>query len=141
MTPDARIDKLEAFKRNLQHYKDLWRQPQQQAPLRSALNQEKMWVRQEIITAGCFKTVTVAPPAAIGGLVLRDGDPFNMMFDGPYGLDPTDVIVDMIEETIGVVRNPPTPPRCQATSGTDPLTTSGIDPGVYIRRALGASYG
>jgi len=111
MTPEERIAKLESFKCNLLNYRELCLQPQKQSPLRTTLNQEKIWVRQEIITAQCFKTVTVAPPAAIGGLVIRDGDPFNMMFDGPYGLDLTDVIIDMIEETIGVICHPPQPPR------------------------------
>jgi hypothetical protein len=115
MSPEERIAKLESFKSTLIKYKELWRQAEKRAPLRTVLNQDKMWVRQEVIAARCFKTVTVAPPAAIGGLVLRDGDPFDMMFDGPYGSDMSSVISDMIEETIGVIRHPPAPSRNESS--------------------------
>ncbi|MDD5214979.1 MAG: hypothetical protein PHQ03_05510 [Methylococcales bacterium] len=71
--------------------------------LRTKINQNKIWVREEVICAGCFKTFTIAPPPAIGGLVIRDIDAFDVMFDPPYGHSVVNIILDSIDETIGVL--------------------------------------
>ena len=79
------------------------------AELRSKINQEKQWVRQEVIEARCFRTMTIGPPPAIGGLIMQGVDPFGMIFDPPYGVDLLSVVVDMIDATIGVLNTEPTP--------------------------------
>jgi nucleoside 2-deoxyribosyltransferase len=58
--------------------------------------------------------VTISPPAAIGGLAMRNVDPFAMMFDTPYGLSFIPTIGDMIDRTIGVLLNPPAPAQGSA---------------------------
>lgn len=73
--------------------------------LRTKINQNKVWVREEVICAGCFKTFTIAPPPAVGGLVMYDIDAFNVMFDPPYGHSVVNIILDSIDETIGVLIN------------------------------------
>jgi hypothetical protein len=107
MDSEERIQRLESFKALVQEYGRAWHTPEVRPELRTRINQERAWVRQEIIVAGCFKTVTIAPPRAVGGLVMHNLDPFNLLFEAPYGMGFSDVIVDMIDETIGVLRSNP----------------------------------
>jgi hypothetical protein len=73
-----KINKLSMFKIFLRKHED-----NHDAKLREWLNQEVAWVKAEVTEAGCYGVVTLAPPPAIGGLVLRDVDPFSMMFERP----------------------------------------------------------
>jgi hypothetical protein len=107
MTVDEKIARLESFKDLVLSWERSYEDAGLRAQLRSAINQEKNWVRQEVIEANCFKAVTIAPPPAIGGLVMNRADPFMMLFDVPYGLSLVEVVVDMVEETIGVLRSAP----------------------------------
>lgn len=84
--------------------------------LRTKINQDKHWVRQEVIEAGCFKTITIGPPPAIGGLSVKGVDLFDSLFEPPYRVDLTGGIVDMIDSTIGVLRLDPPPLKEKTTS-------------------------
>jgi len=106
MTIDEKLTKLEAFKDLLVEWQNA-RDSVKRSRFRSAINREKEWVRQEVIAANCFKTLTVSPPPAIGGLVMYDVDAFSMLFDAPYRLSFVSVVTDMVDETIGVLRNAP----------------------------------
>ena len=76
---------------------------QEQAELRSFMNQNKRNVVRDVLEAGCHRTLTIGPPPAIGGLVMRGVDPFDMMFDPPYMQSLTPHVIDMLDETIGVL--------------------------------------
>ncbi len=52
---------------------------------------------------GCFQTMTISPPPAIGGYIMRDVDPLVTMFDPPYMMNLTKTVIDMIDQTIGVI--------------------------------------
>src|SRR5260370_1586572 len=76
--------------------------------LREWLNQNVQWIRREVIEVWCHKTLTIIPPPAVGELVMRGIDPFNSMFYTPYhSMSFVPTICDMIDSTIGVLRNPP----------------------------------
>jgi len=77
---------------------------------RRQINQTKGWVRREVIEAGCFKTLTISPPPAVGGLIMRNVDPFNMIFDPPYLMSMVPIITDMVDETIGRLQADPQEP-------------------------------
>lgn len=96
---EDKIDKLDNYKSKLL----IW-QKSHDAEIRSIINQYTAWVRREVIEAGCLKTLTIGPPPAIGGLVMRNVDPFTAMFDPPYGANLIRVVVDMVEQTIGILR-------------------------------------
>lgn len=64
-------------------------------------------MRQEVIEAGCFQTITIGPPPAVGGLIAQNVDAFSMVFNPPYGVDLTSMIHDMVDQTIGVLRATP----------------------------------
>src|SRR5262249_31071652 len=76
-----------------------------------------------VLEAGCYGTVTIGPPPAIGGLVMRDIDPFEMMFDPPYKKDLVPVVVDMLDRAIGALRSAP-PDRSAPEMQLD-VTTKG----------------
>jgi hypothetical protein len=109
MTLEEKIERLESFKDLVLGWARSYKNAAMQAQLRSEINREKSWVRREVIEANCFKTITIGPPPAIGGLVMTRVDPFTMLFDEPYGVSLVEMVVDMIEETIGALRSAPTP--------------------------------
>jgi len=102
MDVEEKIKKLEDYKSKLLEWQKTY-----DLNLRSHINQNAVWVRRELVEAGCFQTITVGPPPAIGGLVMRNIDPFAMMFDPPYGINLARIVVDMIDKTIGVLRAGP----------------------------------
>lgn len=71
--------------------------------VRSEINKRLSVVRSIVVEAGCHKTVTVTPPPLLGGHIVRGLDPFDMFFDGAYGLDMTQSVIDMTERAIGVL--------------------------------------
>ena len=101
-TVKAKIDRLTTFKEKLRLHEKT-----EDSSLREWLNQNVQWIRREVIEVGCHKTLTISPPPAVGGLVMRGIDPFNAMFDAPYSMSLVPTICDMIDSTIGVLRNPP----------------------------------
>lgn len=72
-------------------------------PIRTFINRNTPAVRKLVWRAGCGKTMTISPPAAVGGLIMRNVDPFSCVFEGPYGMNMTSVICDMIDEAVGVI--------------------------------------
>src|SRR5215207_9425495 len=62
MTLDEKLAKLEAFKDLVIQWENSYLDLRRQAELRSAVNREKNWVRQEVIAAHCFRVVTISPP-------------------------------------------------------------------------------
>lgn len=71
--------------------------------LRSRINRKVQRVRNIVTETGCLKLVTVAPPAAIGGLVIRNANPFDSVLETYYGLSFIPSIIDMLDEAIGVL--------------------------------------
>lgn len=100
---DSRIKRLEEFKAKLLEW-DTTDDPQREAELRTYLNQNMTAVRQDVIEARCYGTITISPPPAVGGLIMRDQDPFTLLFNAPYGMSFVASITDMIDQTIGVLK-------------------------------------
>jgi len=72
--------------------------------IRTFINRNAPAVRKLVLRAGCSKTMTVSPPPAVGGLIMRNVDPFGCVFEGPYGMNMTSVICDMIDETVASLK-------------------------------------
>jgi hypothetical protein len=102
---DEKIERLKTFKAKL-----LQHQQTRDISLREWLNENVYWVRREVVEAGCGKTVTISPPPAVGGLIMRGINPFDSMFHAPYYMSMVPTICDMIDSTVGVLRNPPAAP-------------------------------
>ncbi|WP_162899893.1 hypothetical protein [Halomonas sp. JS92-SW72] len=98
MEPEEKIAKLEEFKNLVNNFFSDY-----DPAIRSEINRNKAWVRREVLEAGCFKTFTVSPPPAVGGLVMRNVDPFECIFNPPYNMSVSSIVFDIIDETIGVI--------------------------------------
>jgi hypothetical protein len=80
-----------------------WSSGKQTDELRSYINRNLMAVQTAVKDVGTFQTITVGPPPAIGGgLVLADQNPFLHIFRSLYGRSVIPMVVDMIEQAIGV---------------------------------------
>lgn len=104
MEIEEKIQRLDEFKSMLFSW-----QKSHDPEIRSSINQNINWARREVIEAGCLHTLTIGPPPAVGGLIMRNIDPFHMMFDPPYGVSLIRDVVDMIDQTIGVLKAGPPP--------------------------------
>lgn len=98
MNKDEIIKKLEEFQQLLfsweQHYS---------LQTRSSINKNIPFVQKILHLTGTHRTITVAPPPMVGGLIMKNVDPFTCIYDPPYGLSVIDVISDSIDEAIGVI--------------------------------------
>lgn len=122
MTPDdiqERIKILKAFKEDLASW-HLEGSPE----LRSQINQQTVFVRREVVEAGCFRTVTLGPPPIVGGLVMRNIDPFDMMLDPPYGVDLITMVTDMVDQTIGAL----------GLAAASPQATSPVEVDAHVQK-------
>jgi len=97
------IEQLEAYKTALIAYTNGHDTLNDGTSIRTFINRNTPAVRKLVWRAGCGRTATVSPPPAVGGLIMRNIDPFGCVFEGPYGMDMTPVISDMIDETVGVI--------------------------------------
>lgn len=73
---------------------------------RQWINQNSRAVRREMIEAKTFKTYTIGPPPAVGGLIMKNVDPFDVIYDPPYGSSMNSMLIDTIDQTIGVINDP-----------------------------------
>lgn len=76
---------------------------------RSAINQSIVLIKKIIRIAGTYKTITIAPPPIVGGVVMRNVDPFDILFSAPYDMsfDIYNLVLDIVDETIGVLKANP----------------------------------
>ena len=112
---DDRIKRLNTFKVKLRE----WDRSHDQT-VREEVNQEKAWAHREIAELGCLKVFTLAPPPAVGGLVMRNIDLFDHLFDRPYMQPVIPLVVDMIDDAIGRLKAgmiPPVKPAAQVEIG------------------------
>lgn len=100
MNSEEKIKRLQLYKSSILEF-----QKNKSAAAREFLNKNSTWVQQEIRNAGCFLTITVGPPPIVGGMIMRDVNPFDMMFNPPYRANFFGVILDMLEKTIGVIEH------------------------------------
>ena len=116
---------------NLEKYKKIllaWNlgnvSPESRQEARSWINQKTPMIRRLVWRAGCGKTMTVSPPPAVGGMIMRNVDPFSSLFDGPYGLNMIPIACDMIDEAIGVIQSEGLPPLQESNSDSSKINRS-----------------
>jgi len=105
------IELLETYKAALQAWDSGHETLDDNTPIRTVINRNTRAVRKIIWRAGCGKVVTVGPPPAIGGMIMPNVDPFSCIFQGPYGTNMIPMIIDMIDETVGVIMAGELPPE------------------------------
>ena len=116
------------YKHQLEEFKSLlteWDYSHGPDEIRSQINKGLRNIKNLVLRAGALKTFTISPPPLIGGIIMRDIDPFSMIFTPPYGQSMIPSIIDMIDETIGVIETKddfdPTPkaPSTKKIKGKD----------------------
>lgn len=95
------IEQLEQFKSLLQK----WEYGIPDVNTRSLINNKKQKVRNIVLKAGVLKLCTISPPPMVGGIVMKNIDPFTLIFDPPYGMSVISTLIDMLDEAIGVIES------------------------------------
>ena len=70
---------------------------------RSFLNKNRAIVQKILSKAGTLRFIDVAPPPLVGGYMMRNVNPLDLIFNPPYGLDIYSHISDVIEQAIGII--------------------------------------
>ena len=103
--------------------------------VRSFINRNLVAVRNAVREAGTLKLISITPPAAIGGVVRNNINPFDNSFESFYGMSLIPAAMDSIEQAIGVYEH------MQSEEGLVTLnTTEAIDIESAIERALRPSF-
>ena len=111
---EERTKRLREFKTNLIAWEE-----SHDDKLREWLNQNKSWVQRETREAGCGRRLTISPPPAVGGLIMQNVDPFDIMFDRPWMMRIVPTICDILDETIGALTNPVSAPQHAKAPGVE----------------------
>jgi len=73
--------------------------------VRTAIVKISPIVRKIVAKAKAGRTITIASPPTVGGVIMRDLNPFDLIFNAPHGVDIIATVVDSIDEAIGTVEN------------------------------------
>ena len=99
---DSRISLLTEFKTALQKQFHNDYTEEHESELKSFINRNLVVVKNAIRDAGTQKRITIAPPPAVGGLVIQNADPFDDPFGTYWGFSVIPTAIDSIEQAIGV---------------------------------------
>lgn len=99
------INELENFKNLITRWDNVQMTSGEASKLRSDINKKKTFVEEIVNKAGCGKRFDWSPPPMVGGFQLKGVNPFDVFFDPPYRTDVTSIILDAIDQTIGVLEN------------------------------------
>ena len=95
------ISLLKEYRKNLLILSDYTGKPYERA--RTYLNKNRTLVQNILIKAKVLRSIDVAPPPMIGGYMMRNVNPLDLIFNPPYGLDIYSHISDVIEQAIGII--------------------------------------
>lgn len=104
-----KISQLEGFKQAINEWRSTDKASQHSETLRSYINQNLQFVKKTVAETGCSKLLNISPPPATGGMVMQNVDPFDMIFNAPFGVSMMPTISDMIDQAIGIIKTNPQP--------------------------------
>lgn len=93
--------------------------------LRPRISRSTPRARSILLETRALKRVALAPPAAIGGLVVNNADPFDYILQDYYGMSLIPTVSDMIEEAIGVLQSPEYLSQLQQSASADVAKKTG----------------
>lgn len=130
---EQRIENLNGFLTSLSE----WGRTHSQES-RAQINRQKKVVEREVVEAGCLQTVTISPPPAVGGIIMENINPFDMIFEEVYRKNLNYLIVDMVHQTIGVLENCKNNPLSEKNNQNKPALSMRIQKGyVFIAMPIG----
>lgn len=99
------IKKLVAFKALMKIWETRFSGSVDIPNVRTEINKSKSFVQKVVSRAGTLKVFDIGPPPAIGGFMMRNVNPFDIIFDPPYGVDIIAQILDSVDEAIGIIES------------------------------------
>lgn len=105
MNNDEIIVVLKEYRKNLLMLSDYSGRSYESA--RTYLNKNRTLVQNILIKAKVLRAIDVAPPPMIGGYMMRNVNPLDLIFSPPYGLDIYSHVSDIIEQAIGIIEANP----------------------------------
>lgn len=100
-TIKERIKILQDFYDSLSQYLKNEGSAQEHQKSKSFINRNLAVAKQLVAEAGTLSTMTLSPPAAVGGPIARGVNPFDMIFMDWYGDSLIPYVIDMVEQAIG----------------------------------------
>lgn len=67
------------------------------------LNKNRVAVQNILTETGTLHYISIAPPPMIGGYMMNNINPFDIIFDPPYDMDISGHLSNVIEQAIGVI--------------------------------------
>jgi hypothetical protein len=117
MDNHANIEKLKEFNKLINdHFNGNY---ENQKEIKSKINYLLKPVQQLVLKADCLKLMTMAPPPAIGGMIMQNFNPFDMIFTNFWGISIIPDISDMIEQAIGQYENNLVKSKIQTTQNKE----------------------
>lgn len=101
MTNSEIITLLKAYRTNLQKLCSPNKQDYQE--IRSFLNKNRASVQRILTAAGTLRLLVIAPPPMVGGLMMRNVNPMDLIFDPTYGFDACCHLIDVVDQALGVI--------------------------------------
>lgn len=99
---EVRIKLLEEFGALARRWFEEDYSPEGAQELRRKINRLLMPAREAVAEAGAFKVLTISPPPMVGGLVAHNTDPFQNFFQDFWGVSPIPMVLDAVDQAIGV---------------------------------------
>lgn len=97
------VEKLQKFKNLISDYFD--GKYNDERSIKTEINYLLPMAQAFVMQAGCLKMMTMAPPPAIGGMVIQNFNPFDMIFHDFWGTSIIPEIINMVEQSIGKYEN------------------------------------
>lgn len=72
--------------------------------VRTLIERDTPAIHKIVWQAGCGRIVPVTPPAMVGNMMTQHQDPFLFVLEGPYGVSMASTIIEMIDETIELIK-------------------------------------
>ena len=135
MIPDAdeRIEKLNNFLTLINEW-----EKSHSEEVRARINQTKNLIQREVLETGCLHTMTISPPPAVGGMIMQNVNPFDMIFERVYLQSLNSHVRDMINETIGVIEERRNLPDDQIEKRNEPEVAYQVQEGyVFVAMPIG----
>lgn len=104
MDKEQALKKLEIFKQDILKL-EIGCTKEEYRELRTKINKNKPLVQKIVRRTGTGKFMDIAPPPMIGGFVMKSIDPFDVIFETPYGIDIVPILVDVIDQATGIIES------------------------------------
>ncbi len=103
MNKEESINKLKEFHLLINNYFD--GKYEDEKTIKFQINIILPIIQELVKNANCLKLMTMTPPPAIGGMIIQNFNPFDMIFHSFCGISIIPNIRDMIEQSIGKYEN------------------------------------